>query len=125
MALKQAELALHRKGTSHFIEADVTVISLVPSQEQWVDGTKRFISQPPRDAQRFKIIWGGESGIVRETPNGVRRFGFILVGNYYATVAIGDTFYIGTNKFVIEYIFPDNGYEVKCGGNSHGSKPTG
>jgi len=125
MALKEAELAIHRKGTARFIDADLTEIVLRPIGEQWVDGTKRLVPQSPRPLQKFKIIWPGDNGIVRPTPNGVRKFSFYLLGNYDAVVEIGDTFSIGTEKFVIEYVFPDNGYEVKAGGNAHGSKPTG
>jgi hypothetical protein len=127
MALSTFETALHRRGTEHFIEADPTEIVLIPRTEQIVDGTKRFVSQSPRLAQFFKVIWPGENGILRDVgpDGGVRRFDFILVGQWYAEVEIGDSWELGTQVFHVEYRYPDNEYEVKVGGVSHGSKPTG
>lgn len=119
MTLNAFELAVHRKGTKRFIDSDPTSIVLIPNLSEVVGGTKKNVPQTPRDAQNFKVIWGGEDGIVRQTPNGTRRFNFILVGEYDATVAIGDTFENG--KCVIEYVFPSNDYEVKCGGVYHGT----
>lgn len=129
MTLRDMELSLHRRGTRAFIDADYTDIVLIPRSEGYVDGTKTFSEEDPRDLQTFKIIWPEDNGIIRDIgpDGGVRRFDFILLGEYDAVVEIGDTFAIGENNqyYVIEYIYPDNGYEVKAGGVSHGSKPTG
>ena len=117
------EKSVHRKGTTRFINADPTVITLTPTGGEVVDGTYKAGVGADREAQRFKIIWGGESGIVRKTPDTVYRFDFILLGEYNAIVAIGDTFSIGDNKYIVEYVFPYNDYEVKAGGVSHGANP--
>lgn len=123
------ELAIHRNGTKRFIDADPTLITLVPAnQTAIVDGTRKSIgSVVVRGPQKFKIIYAGDTGIVREISegqSGVRRFDFIIVGSHDAIVEIGDSFTLGTNKYVVEYVFPFNDYEVKAGGVSHGNQPT-
>jgi hypothetical protein len=125
MALSDLELPIHRLSTKAFIDADPTVITLTPRQEQMVAGTKVFAPQPNRDPQTFKVIWTYDNGIYRQigTPGGVHRFDFILLGEYDAVMAIGDFWKVGSQEFRIEYIFPSNGYEVKGGGISHGAEP--
>lgn len=125
MTLTATELTIHRLGTQKFIAANPTSIVLTPSGETLVAGTKTFVPQSPRAAQDFKVIWAYDNGIYRQLGDqgGVRRFDFIIVGNYDATVAINDIWQVGSQKFVITYIFPGNGYEVKAGGVSHGSSP--
>lgn len=117
------ERSIHRKGTKRFIESDPTDIILTASGGQIVDGTLKSAAGVPRPSQQFKLIWSGESPIIRATPERVFRFDFILLGEYDAEVGIGDTFSIGDNKYVVEYIFPYNDYEVKAGGKSFGSNP--
>ena len=126
MALSNIELTLHRIGTKQFIDADPTNIILIPQASQAVAGTKKFVEGPPRAEQKFKIIWADDNGIVRKVGNdgGVRKFDFIIVGEHDAVVAINDFWKDGDQKFVIEYVFPSLGYEVKAGGISHGSSPT-
>jgi hypothetical protein len=131
MALSTVELSIHRKGTEQFIAADKTTVILKSRGEAYYDaGTQKFglpVERPPQD---FKIIWAGDNGIVREVGESgeVRRFDFILVGKHDAQVAIGDYWKSEDSpnqENRIEYRFPDNGYEVKVGGVSHGPKPTG
>lgn len=123
MLASTLEKSIHRKGTQRFIDSDPTDIILTPNTGTVTDGTVGFSNQSPRASQRFKLIWSGESGIVREVPDGARRFDFVLVGAYDATVAIGDTFSINSNKYIVDYLFPYNDYEVKAGGVSHGANP--
>jgi len=118
------ERSIHRKNTKRFIDSDPTVITLITPVEAMVNGTKVANYTEDRAAQTFKIIWQGEDGIVREIPGGVRRFNFVIVGEYDAELAIGDFWETGDQKHVIEYVYPDNGYEVKAGGVSHGPAPT-
>lgn len=110
------EKTIHRNGTKRFIAADPTDIVLIPKAGAWVNGTKSLSPSAPRASQRFKLIWSDESGIVRETPNGVRRFDFVLLGEYNAVVEIDDTFDFADSKYRITYIYPFNDYEVKAGG---------
>jgi hypothetical protein len=122
------EIAIHRKNTKRFIDADSTKITLVPNSEQFVDGTKKFIQGTPRPEQTLKIIWQGDTGMVRQIDNaqsGVRRFDFILLGEYDAVIEVGDFWRVGTQEYRIEYVYPYNDYEVKAGGVSHGHKPGG
>lgn len=122
--LSTIELSIHRKGTERFISGDPTSIVLTPSAEVWSGGTKTFGSGTPRQSQDFKVIWSGsQDGLVVTAEGTTRRFDFILVGRYNAEVAIGDYWKVDNQHYQIEWIAPDNGYEVKAGGTSHGSKP--
>ena len=124
--LSTIELNIHKKGTERFIDADPTTIVLIPSTEVWSGGTKTYGEGTARSAQNFKVIWSGsQDGIVVATENAARRFDFILVGKHDAVVEIGDHWSLNDQYFQVEWVAPDNGYEVKAGGSSHGSKPTG
>lgn len=124
--LSNFELSIHRKGTERFINADPTQITLTPSTETWSGGTKVFGSATPRAPQSFKVIWSGsQDGIVINSEGKTRRFDFIIVGKYDAAVEIGDHWNLNDQHFQVEWVAPYNGYEVKAGGSSHGSKPTG
>ena len=133
MAYSAAELALHRLGTQHFIDADYRMIALTPRTQELVNGTKKFAVQSPRPAQKFKVIFQNTSGVYQNPAlyrevgdrGGVQRFDFILVGEYDAVVAVHDFWKDGDQQYEVEYIFPYNGYEVKVGGVSHGPKPIG
>ena len=123
MIASQTELAIHRLNTDRFIGTDPTEIILTPRQDVWVAGSKRKVDVDDRDPQFFKVIWGGSTGITTTIDGTTHRFDFILVGQYTAEVAIGDHWLIGNQDNEIDFVFPFNGYEVKCGGNSYGSKP--
>lgn len=124
MALTSAlERSVHRKGTERFIASDPTDIVLKIKGGSIVDGTLKAGIGSERDPQQFKLIWGEQSGIVREGTDEARRFDFIILGRYDATVEVGDFFTIGENKYIITYVYPYNDYEVKAGGVSHGKDP--
>lgn len=127
MTASVTELAILRADTARYINLDPTSIILIPRSEQWVAGTRKRVNTSPRAPQLFKIIWGSTGAGFAPLIGGseTRRFDFILVGNYDAIVAIGDHWLIGTQDNEIDYIFPSNGYEVKCGGHSHGGDPVG
>jgi len=121
MPVHLASLSIHRRGTDDFIEADPTDIALIPHSAVWSGGSKTYVAQAPRQMQTFKVIWDGQTGVVDEHT---RRFDFILVGRFDATVAIKDQWQdTDGQKYVVEYVYPYNGYEVKCGGSSHGTNP--
>lgn len=122
--LSEVELSIHRKGTERFISSDPTAIVLTPSVETWSAGTKVFSNGTARDSQTFKVIWSGsQDGIVVKDGGTTRRFDFILVGKHDAQVEIGDHWSVGNQHFQIEWVAPDNNYEVKAGGSSHGDTP--
>src|ERR1700760_2661619 len=115
--LGTTELAIHRANTSLYIGLNPTDIVLIPVLEQWVAGTKKMVDQTPRDSQTFHVIWAPTTGIVGGGGSGItHKFDFVLVGAYDVIVAIGDRWDIGAQRNVIDYIYPSNGYEVKCGG---------
>jgi hypothetical protein len=117
-------LAINRDNTARYIALWPTEIILIPRKEIWVAGSKRMVDQNDRDPQTFHVIWSGATGIVTMIDGVTHRFDFILVGEYTAEVAIRDHWILGTQDNEIDYIFPFNGYEVKCGGSSYGSNPT-
>lgn len=121
--LSTIELSIHRKGqnvSSLLIHVDCSH----PSAEVWSGGTKTYGSGTPRQSQDFKVIWSGsQDGIVVASEGTTRRFDFVLVGRYDAEVEIGDFWKVDNQHFQIEWVAPDNGYEVKAGGSSYGSKP--
>lgn len=122
LAVADWELTVHKKNTQRFIAGDPTIITLIPQVETWVDGSKIFTDGKSRDEQIFKVIW--QQGVpVVIGPQTIRRFDFILVGNYDAEIAIGDHWKINDQKYLIEYLYPFNGYEVKAGGISIGDAP--
>lgn len=126
MLSKSVEMTLHRKGTEKFIAADPTEIALTPSTETWVGGTKVLSAATAKAAQTFKVIWSGsQDGIAVTSQGKTRRFDFIIIGKYDSDIAIGDHWNVGDQHFQVEWVAPYNGYEVKAGGSSHGSKPTG
>jgi hypothetical protein len=121
--MSAGELAVHRSNTDRYIGIDPTEIILIPRQDTWVAGTKTRGDQTPRDPQSFHVIWAPTTGIVPIIEGTTRRFDFILVGSYDAIVAIGDHWLEGQQDNEIDYVYPFNGYEIKCGGTSYGSKP--
>lgn len=122
MGARETELLLHKAGTRRFIESDPTEITLIPVVEQMVAGTKKFVDQAALPAQTFKVIWNEQEGINRDVGNtgGVRRYPFVLVGEFDANTPINSYWMDGDQKYVIEWVAPPNGYEVKAGGTSHG-----
>jgi hypothetical protein len=125
------ELAIHRLGTKSFIDADSRMITLTPRSSSMVNGTKVSTPQTPRDPQKLKVIFPNSSGI-RNDPSLYRdvgsegaskRFDFVIIGEYDAQIAVGDFWKEGQQEYQVEYVFPDNGYEVKAGGISYGASP--
>lgn len=125
MIANATELAIHRANTKIYIDSDPVEIVLRTRVEEWVAGTKKFEEGSPRAGQRFKIIWSGSTGFTYTIEGLTRRFDFILVGEYDAVVEITDFWRVNSQDNEIQYIFPSNGYEVKCGGVSHGGAPSG
>lgn len=123
MTALQTELAINQSNTLAFIAQDPTTITLIPRLDVWVAGSKKKTDQTPRDPQTFKVIWAPTTGIVQTIDGTSRRFDFVLVGAFDAVVAIGDHWLQTIQDNEIDYVFPYNGYEVKCGGSSYGSKP--
>lgn len=116
-------LGTNRQLTSWFIDQDPTSVVFTPHHQEWTGGAKKMVSDPDRSAQIVKIIYPGGDGIVIEEDHTSRRFDFIVVAEYDADIDLWDSFDHLANHYVVEYVFPYNGYEVKVGGSSHGSEP--
>jgi hypothetical protein len=113
----------NRQMTSWFINDDPTTITLTPHEEQWKSGAKKMVALPDRDPLTVKMIYSGSDGIVPVDEGHTRRFDFIIVADYDAVIKIWDSFDRLGNHYVVEYVFPYNGYEVKVGGTTHGPEP--
>lgn len=118
-----------RRQTHWFIENDPTPITLIPVQKVEAPGGAWNISElPPRPTQRFKMIFqsGAADGVVQTADGTNRRFDFVLVGEWDATVHIGDIFVepeYDDHKWVVQGLHPFNGYEIKAGVVSYGKAP--
>jgi hypothetical protein len=113
----------NRQLTSWFINDDPTTLVLTPHHQQFSGGAKKMVADPDRDPLTVKMIYPGGDGIVVTADSTTRRFDFIIVADYDAVIQIWDSFDRWKNHYVVEYVFPYNGYEVKVGGSSHGSEP--
>lgn len=116
-------MSINRQATEWFINDDPTLVTL--KTKTWVSsgGSKESVNGPDRVQQKFKIIYDGSTGQVKTADGETRRFDFIIVGKYDAAVAIGDYWDEGNQRYTIDYIFPNNGWEMKCGGTTHGISP--
>lgn len=117
-------VALNRRLTKYFIADDPTPITLKTRTWSTSGGSKEAVNGPDRLEQIFKVIYDGSTGQVNTADGQTRKFDFILVGEYNASVAIGDYWDEGSQRYTIDYVFPDNGWEKKCGGTSHGISPS-
>ena len=116
-------LETNRQLTVWFINEDPTSVVFTPHEEQFTAGAKKMVALPDRDIQIVKFIYPGGDGIVIAEDHNTRRFDFIIVAEYDALIKIWDSFDRLGNHYVVEYVFPYNGYEVKVGGSSHGPEP--
>jgi hypothetical protein len=116
-------LETNRQLTSWFIAQDPSSIVFTPHHEEWSGGAKKTVADPDREVQIVKFIYPGGDGIVLAEDHNTRHFDFIVVAEYDAEIDIWDSFDHSNNHYVIEYVFPYNGYEVKVGGSSHGKAP--
>lgn len=124
MGAAEFELAINRRLTDAFIATDPTTLVLIPNiTVPRPGGAKRVLAGTPREPQDFKFIYPGGDGIVVTDGGTTRRFDFIVVGSFDAEVDIGDHWDEGTQHYQIDYVYAPNGYEVKAGGVTHGSKP--
>lgn len=115
------ELALHINGTRDFIDADPTLIVLIPEVLEWTGGSKRVTDGPARSAQKFKVIWPGGDQVVTTSEGTTYKLDFVLVAMPDAQVAVGDHWAEGKRRYRIFEIEPSNGYEVKAKGTMIGA----
>ena len=116
-------LDTNRQLTSWFINQDPTAVVFTPHHEEWTGGSKKWVDDPPREVQIVKFIYPDIDGIVPADEAITRRFDFVIVAEYDATIDMWDSFDHSGNHYVVEAIRPYNGYEVKVSGTSHGPSP--
>lgn len=124
------EVEIQRNLTHWFIMTDSVPVVLVPrTQERTPSGATRTVDGTPRALQRFKFVYGGNTGAGRAgiVPTGdgrERMFSYVLIGDFDAQVEPGDHWTDTEDQaWEVEEILPDNGYERKATIRSYGSKP--
>lgn len=119
-----------RRQTHWFIAQSPTDIILVPTQKIAAPGGGWNLTDlPPRPTQTFKLIWqmGFVDGVVPAQDGQNRRYDYVILGEWDATLKDGDYFTTGADdtfqKWVVTGLQPWNGYEVKAGILSYGKAP--
>lgn len=114
------EIVTNRQLTHAFIMMDPTEIALVPvEKEEQPSGGFTNVDLPPRPVQVFKVInqTGDASGIVPGEGVRARKYDFVLVGEWDATIRLDDFWEDPANEgsfWVVTDLTPYNGYEVKA-----------
>lgn len=120
-------LTEQRAITFWFIETDPTDIVLIPQvRTKQPSGGHKLAQLPPRPSQRVKMIYpaGQSDGAVVTLDGQERRYDFIIVANWNATVKKDDFWEDSQNQFwIVTGVSPYNGYEVKALVNSYGEAP--
>lgn len=115
-----------RKQTVEFINQDPTLIELTSRVASRGPGGGVFYtpSGASRGPQVVKLIHQGGSGVSKGEGSEDRSYEYVILLRHDGDVAIGDSFFIGENKFIVYSLDPDNGYEVKAYARQHGDRPT-
>lgn len=124
-------IGLNRNLTHWFIMLDSVAVVLTPRiQSRTPTGATKMVDGPPRPLQRFKFVYGGNTGAGRAgiVPTGdgrERMFSYVLIADYDAEVMPGDHWTDTEGQaWEIEEILPDNEYELKATVRSYGAAPT-
>ncbi len=116
---------LMRELTHWFILQDPSYVVLTP-REQVDSGNGSFgwADLPPRPQQMVKLIFtaGNSDGAVESSDGIERKYDFVLVGEWNATVKLGDYWRDPETeqKYVVTGLSPYNGYEIKANVTSYG-----
>lgn len=118
----------NRELTHWFIEQDPTTVTLIPQTKvKTAGGAFNLVPGVARAPQIVKLIFpsGSSDGISSGQDGRVRKYDFILVGEWDAVVEIDDYFEDSQGNFwIITGLVPYNGYEVKATMISYGGHPT-
>lgn len=124
------EMAFNRDLTEWFIEQDPVTVALVPRvQTRTATGAYRTADGPARASQRFKFVYGGNTGagragVVEAGDGRERMFSFVMIGKFDAVIGVGDHWLdIKSQHWEVEELLPDNGYERKATVRSYGGDP--
>ncbi len=121
---------LNRTLTHWFIMSDPVPVVLVPRvSTRTPSGAVKTTDGPPRALQRFKFVYGGNTGAGRAgiVPTGdgrERMFSYIMIGDYNAVVEPGDHWTDESGQsWEVEELLPYNEYELKATVRSYGQDP--
>lgn len=125
-----AEVDQNRLLTTWFIAQDPTWVVLQRRVElRTLSGATKFVPGATLDAQRVKLIYGGNTGggragIVRTGDGTERMFSYIMVMEWDADVEPGDFWVDAKDQWwEVEEVLPTNGYEIKATVRSYGDEP--
>lgn len=109
------ELAMLRKGTTDFINARPTVISL-NRRERYRMGTGAWKWRPMgvRDPQTMRVIEQGPPEVFTTQDGVQRRLDYVLLAEWDADVVKGDWFLYDDDAVEVVEVYHDNGYEVRA-----------
>jgi hypothetical protein len=112
-----SELEMQRRTTKAFIDADPTVISLIPQSETITPGGgRKFTQDQPRADQTFKVIPMTFDQRPTVTAGGVERIiDYTLLGEWNAEGGVWDLFTLQdpNEYYLIVAIADGHGYEKK------------
>ena len=121
------QLVTNRNLTHWFITQDPTNITFIPREEvKSGSGGKTWQDLPPRPEQTVKLIYpfGQSDGAVPTIDGQERKYAFIVVGEWNATIHTNDFWEDPDGQFwIVTGLSPYNGYEVKAMISSFGGSP--
>lgn len=121
------QLVTNRNLTHWFIGQDPTKITFIPRVEvKSGSGGKAWQDLPPRPEQTVKLIYpfGQSDGAVPTIDGQERKYAFIVVGEWNATIHTNDFWEDPDGQFwIVTGLSPYNGYEVKAMISSFGGSP--
>lgn len=119
-------LELNRELTHWFIMQDPTQVQLTPRERVTAGNGGFTVSElPPRPQQIVKLIFtaGNSDGIVPSTDGRQRKFDFVLVAEWNATIKTDDYWIDSEDQvWVVTGVSPYNGYEVKADVTCYGPR---
>lgn len=119
-------LAYNRRLTKRYIDHDPTTLVLTPhARSATGDGGYSLGPGTPKAPQKFKLVavinnW---DGITRGEYADSRSWAYIVVGEYDADIAIGDTWNDGNTTYRITAILQASDYEIRCAATAFGEDP--
>lgn len=120
-----SELEVQRKLTRDFIARNPVVITLTTQVKQSNGaGGWRKVAGSQRVPQTVTLIpqtGGGGTGPTRTAEGEADIVDFVLLAEWDALVAEGDSWSVGPMTYRVEFVFPPNGYETRAGVKRYGT----
>lgn len=112
-----------RSVTDIFIKSAGMEVELIPQPTVSETGAGRVRQpQPPRASQWFQIIEPPDSGLLSNFAAEDRYLTYVLLGNYDAIAAVGDTFTYDGTIWEITSLLHNNGYEFRAALTRHDTR---